>query len=161
MRSAHEHRLTALAFQSVLCLSVYVRLFPLTNGTHSQMHTDMPCNGVLVPAGTGRNDYISGYRRGLCLPPSFSCSWVSYDDTTTELVCSLPDKSTQNVAQPDEAVSRSQTFFVRSCVASLSWVLARFLVLVKLMSMYVHYISGLNSVASTANCDVHPSIFSV
>jgi hypothetical protein len=78
----------------------------------------MPCNGVLVPAGRGRNDYISGYRRGLCLPPSFSCEWESYDDTTTELVCSLPDKSTLNMVQPNQALSRSQMFFVRSCCYS-------------------------------------------
>jgi hypothetical protein len=81
----------------------------------SSQNADMTCNGVLVPAGRGRNDYISGYRRGLCLPPSFSCEWEMYDDTTTELVCSLPDKSTLNMVKPNQALSRSQMFFVRSC----------------------------------------------
>jgi hypothetical protein len=75
--------------------------------------SDTPCNGVLVPAGTSRNDYVSGYRRGLCLPPSFSCTWQYLDDTTTWLTCALPEASSYvDVRSPDLPVARSQVFFI-------------------------------------------------
>jgi hypothetical protein len=75
----------------------------------------MPCNGLLAPAGTSRTDYLAGYRRGLCLPPAFSCAWNLYDDTTSALVCQLPDASYSYAAAfPDEATSDSQVLHVRS-----------------------------------------------
>jgi len=77
------------------------------------MYTGMVCNGVMVPPGISRNDYVSGYRRSLCLAPSFSCSWQAYDDTTTELVCSLPDKSIVPVHHPDAPLTASHMFYIR------------------------------------------------